>query len=173
MINKLKNISKNHLVLYIISLVVVIVDQLTKFLVVTNMNIANEIEIIHNFFSIFYVTNTGAAFSSFRDQTTLLIIVSIFCIAIINAIIQREKFNYKLSVISLGLLLGGMIGNLIDRVIYKNVIDFLSFNIFGYKFPVFNIADICITLGVFIYIGINLVEEIREKKKKIWYNIHC
>lgn len=167
MINKLKNISKNHLVLYIISLVVVIVDQLTKFLVVSNMNIANEIEIIHNFFSIFYVTNTGAAFSSFRDQTTLLIIVSIFCIAIINAIIQREKFNYKLSVISLGLLLGGMIGNLIDRVIYKNVIDFLSFNIFGYKFPVFNIADICITLGVFIYIGINLVEEIREKKKKI------
>ena len=167
MINKLKNISKNHLVLYIISLVVIIVDQLTKFLVVSNMNIANEIEIIHNFFSIFYVTNTGAAFSSFRDQTTLLIIVSIFCIAIINAIIQREKFNYKLSVISLGLLLGGMIGNLIDRVIYKNVIDFLSFNIFGYKFPVFNIADICITLGVFIYIGINLIEEIREKKKKI------
>ena len=167
MINKLKNISKNHLVLYIISLVVIIVDQLTKFLVVSNMNIANEIEIIHNFFSIFYVTNTGAAFSSFRDQTTLLIIVSIFCIAIINAIIQRERFNNKLSVISLGLLLGGMIGNLIDRVIYKNVIDFLSFNIFGYKFPVFNIADICITLGVFIYIGINLIEEIREKKKKI------
>ena len=58
-----------------------------------------------------------------------------------------------------------MISNLIDRVFYKNVIDFLSFTIFSYKFPVFNIADIGITIGVFLYLLVNLKEEILSKKK--------
>ena len=63
-----------------------------------------------------------------------------------------------------------MIGNLIDRVFYKNVIDFLAFTLINYKAPVFNIADICITCGVIIYIIINIVDEIIEKKKHLCYN---
>ena len=169
-INKIKSTPKSIKIVYLIAFISILLDQLTKILVMFNLDIGKEIVIIPNFFSLIYITNTGAAFSSLRNHTTLLIIITIFCIALINSIISKEKYKYKLSTISLGILLGGMIGNLIDRVFYKNVIDFLAFTLINYKAPVFNIADICITCGVIIYIIINIVDEIIEKKKHLCYN---
>ena len=162
---------KKHIIkLYLVVLLIIILDQISKLIVMNNLILGKELEVIPNLFSLFYVTNTGAAFSSLKDQTTLLIIASVFCISLVATIIYKEKLENKWKLISLSLLMGGMIGNLIDRIIYKEVIDFLSITIFSYKFPVFNIADICITCGVFIYLFLSINEEIRAKEKKIVYN---
>lgn len=169
-INKIKSTKKAIKIVYLISIIAIILDQLTKIIVMNNLDIGKEIVVIPNFFSLMYITNTGAAFSSLRNHTTLLIIITIFCIALINSMITKENYKYKLSVLSLGILFGGMIGNLIDRVFYKNVIDFLAFTLINYKAPVFNVADICITCGVIIYIAINIYDEIIEKKNNTCYN---
>lgn len=170
MINNLKNKffkNKNHSKVYLIGLITLILDQITKLLIMNNLILGQEIKIIPNFFSLLYVTNTGAAFSSFSNYTSLLIIASVFCIALVMTIIDREEYKNKFTVISLGILIGGMLGNLLDRIFYKNVIDFISLTFFSYKFPVFNVADICITLGVTIYLLINLKDEYFAFKDKI------
>lgn len=163
----MKNKIKNQIIVYQIAIITIIVDQVSKFMALNFLDLAKEKVIIKNFFSLFCVKNTGAAFSNFTDQIPFLIIVSIFCITLIINIIYKEKYKYKLTYLSLGILLGGMLGNLIDRLFFKGVIDFLSFKIFSYKFPVFNIADIGITCGVAIYIILSLLEEKLEKKKDL------
>ncbi len=166
--NKLINLlKKSKSKCYLIGLSSIILDQLTKILVIINMNEATEITIIPNFFKLFFVTNTGAAFSSLKNHLTLLIIISLFCIALIVNIIEKEEFINKINIFSLGLIFGGITSNLIDRVFYKKVIDFLSFTIFSYNFPVFNLADVFITGGVFIYIISNIFKEVEDKKINI------
>ena len=162
--NKIKEKIPNYKI-YLLSILVIIIDQISKLIVVKNMNIGEEIVIIKKFFSILYVTNTGAAFSILENSTSLIIIISLFCTALIVSLMQREKNMTKLKKFSFIILIGGMLSNLIDRVFYKHVIDFFSFTIIKYKFPVFNIADICITIGVLIYLIINIREEILSKKK--------
>ena len=162
--NKLKGKIPNYKI-YLLSILVIIIDQITKLIVVKNMNIGEEIIIIKKFFSLMYVTNTGAAFSILENSTSLIIIISLFCTALIVSLMQREKNMTKLKKFSFIILIGGMLSNLIDRVFYKHVIDFFSFTIIKYKFPVFNIADIGITIGVLIYLIINIREEILSKNK--------
>ena len=162
--NKLKEKIPNYKI-YLISILVLLIDQITKVIVMNNMNVGQEIKILKNFFSLIYLTNTGAAFSTFENQRLFIIIISLFCTALIVSLMQKEKNMTKLKVLSFGILIGGMFSNLIDRVFYKHVVDFISFTFFSYKFPIFNIADIGITTGVFIYLLINLKEEILSKKK--------
>jgi signal peptidase II len=128
-----------------------------------NMALHQEIKLIPNFFSLYYLKNTGAAFSILGNKTILLILVSIFCLIIIKNSIKKLKRTNTLNIISLGIMTGGIIGNLFDRVLYKSVIDYLSFNIFNYSFPVFNLADIGITVGAILLI-IDLMIEEKEKK---------
>lgn len=162
--NKIKEKIPNYKI-YLLSIIVIIIDQITKLIIMNNMKIGEEIVVIKKFFSILYVTNTGAAFSILENSTTLIIIISLFCLALIVSLLKKEKDITPIKVISFGILIGGMISNLIDRVFYKNVVDFLSFNIINYRFPVFNIADIGITIGVFLYLLVNLKEEILSKRK--------
>ena len=162
--NKIKEKIPNYKI-YLLSILVIIIDQITKLIIMNNMNVGEEIVVIKKFFSILYVTNTGAAFSILENSTTLIIIISLFCLALIVSLLKKEKDITPIKVISFGILIGGMISNLIDRVFYKNVVDFLSFNIINYRFPVFNIADIGITIGVFLYLLVNLKEEILSKRK--------
>lgn len=162
--NKLKEKIPNYKI-YIISIIVLLIDQMTKKIVMNNMLLGQEIKIIKNFFSLIYLTNTGAAFSTFENQRLFLIIVSLFCTALIVSLMQKEKNMTKLKILSFGILIGGMFSNLIDRVFYKHVVDFISFTILNYKFPVFNIADIGITIGVFLYLIINIYEEVLSKNK--------
>ena len=144
---------KNKNKIYIITLVLIIIDQLIKIIIKSNMKLYQEIKIIKNFFSIMYLKNTGAAFSILENKTILLILFSVCFILIIGKFIKKESDNInKIELISLGMILGGVFGNLIDRIIYKGVIDYLSFKIINYNFPVFNLADICITIGAFILI---------------------
>lgn len=130
---------KNKKLIYTIALITVLLDQVIKYLVMNNMALHQEIKLISNFFSLYYLKNTGAAFSILGNKTILLILVSIFCLIIIKNSIKKLKRTNTLNIISLGIMTGGIIGNLFDRVLYKSVIDYLSFNIFNYSFPVFNL----------------------------------
>lgn len=152
---------KNRQKIYNIVAIVFIIDQIVKIIIKHTMNLYQEISIIPNFFSLCYVKNTGAAFSILEDATLLLIVISIVFLLLIDKSIKKEEQNLsKLSIISLGMIIGGIFGNLIDRILYRSVIDYLSFSFGKYHFPIFNIADIGITVGVFILI----IDMIRRKK---------
>lgn len=144
-----------------ITAVLLMIDQILKILVNHYMTLNKEITIIPKFFSLLYVKNTGAAFSILSNNTTLLIVLSVIFILFLNKyIIKEEKNLNKLSIVSLGMVMGGIFGNLIDRIIHHGVIDYLSFTIFNYDFAIFNFADICITLGVLILI----IDIIKDKR---------
>ena len=153
---------KNKNKVYLTSVIVLLIDQIVKLLIKTNMSLNEEISIIPNFFSIQYLKNTGAAFSILENQTILLAITSIICISVIIYYLKKEKNLTTTMYLSFGLVLGGILGNLIDRIVYQGVIDFLSFQIFNYNFPVFNIADIGITIGVLLLIIIYISRDIKK-----------
>ncbi len=140
------------LYLFIIILLTCI-DQYSKFVVIQNMDLGEKIVLIENFFSITHVRNYGAGFSILQNATVFLSTVSILAICILIYMLLHEK---KLSLVSKTaylLIISGAMGNLIDRVMKAYVTDFLDFLIFGYDFPVFNIADSFITVGCFLLIG--------------------
>lgn len=148
--------------IYSVSLIIIVIDIVSK-IFISNNNI-NQI-VIPNFFSITFVKNIGAAFSLLEGYNLLFICLAIFAIIFICRKYINENLN-KLQEISITLLISGIIGNLIDRIIYGYVIDFLSFKFGNYYFPVFNIADICITIGACLLI-IDLIRgEKNDNKSK-------
>ena len=154
----------NKKYIYTIAMLFMLLDQFIKLIVIKNMPLHQEITIIPNFFSLYYLKNTGAAFSILGNKTLFLIIIGIVCLIALKNYIKKMKIITPLHLISLGIMIGGIIGNLFDRIIYKSVIDYLSFEIFNYNFPVFNLADIGITIGALLLI-IALIKEDKEKKK--------
>lgn len=144
--------------IYKITFIVLLLDQFIKYIVNKFMDVNEIIKIIPNFFNIFYVRNTGAAFSILENNTLLIIVVSVIFIIILDYYIKKEKQFTKLSVIALGMIMGGIFGNLMDRIIYHSVIDYLSF----FNFPIFNLADIGITVGV----GLLIISEILNMKNR-------
>lgn len=139
--------------IYKISCIAIIIDQIIKIIIKYNMNLYQQIPIIEKFFSLTYLHNTGAAFSIMRNKTSLLVVLSVIFIIILDRYIKSEENQFqKLEILSLGMIIGGIFGNLLDRIINHAVIDYLSFTIFKYNFPVFNFADICITIGALLLI---------------------
>ena len=137
----------------LIALAVFALDQLTKQLVLRFLHSSQEIVVIDGFFKLVNWENTGAAWSMFRDQNAALAIVSL--LALLGLFIWRHHFDMKttLGQISLGLIFGGIAGNLCDRLFVHHVIDFLRFYIFTRSgselgFPAFNVADSAICVGV-------------------------
>lgn len=135
-----------------ISVICLIIDQFSKALLDHFLELNQSIDMIPSFFRITYVRNEGAAWSLFSGNQIFLIIMSFLALYVIYTYFIKNKILNKLELWSYGLLLGGIFGNLIDRVIKGYVTDFLDFTIFNYHFPVFNIADICIVIGVFLTI---------------------
>ena len=138
--------------IYIICTIWLIIDQIIKGIVVSYLNVGEKINVISNLFQINYLQNEGAAFSSFTGMRVLLILITITAFYMIASYIKKNEITSKLEIISLGIILGGILGNLIDRVSFGYVIDYLSFTIFGYQFAVFNFADIGIVVGIFLLI---------------------
>ena len=159
-------VTKNKEKIYSIACIFLIIDQLLKILIKTKMDLLQEMTIIPNFFSIYYVENDGAAFSILQNQTLLLVVVSILCVIIIDNYLSKETNFTKLMRFSFGILIGGMIGNLIDRLLYGTVTDYLAFNFFSYDFPVFNFADIGITVGVLLITITTIIDEIKNLRQK-------
>lgn len=141
-------------IIIIISFIILLIDQIIKLLITSFFNVNNGITIINNFFDITYVRNYGAAFSILDGNRLLLILISFLSLFLIYKFLIKDKKLSKLEIIVYGLLIGGLLGNLFDRVILGYVIDYLSFNIFGYHFPVFNLADICIVISTILLVFI-------------------
>ena len=134
---------------YIISFIIFIIDLLSKILVLGIDK--TPITIINNFFYINKIFNTGAAFSLFTGNNFILIIIAIAVLIYIDRKVI-DDIKSKISVISISMLIGGIIGNLFDRIVYGKVIDFLSFKFGTYSFPIFNLADTFICIGIFLLI---------------------
>ncbi len=150
--------------LYTITLIGIIIDQVTKYIVKANMHLLEKIIVIPNFFSISYVENSGAAFSILERDSYLLIFISLgVLLYLVNYINKEEKHLNLLYSTSLGMILGGIVGNLVDRILYHEVTDFLAFKIFNYNFPVFNFADVLIVVGVIILI-VGFIKEELDKR---------
>lgn len=155
---------KNKEKTYSITAIIIIIDQLIKIVVNRKLPLEKNYDIIPNFLSIYHVDNTGAAFSILTNQVTLLIVLSLIILFILYKYIEKEKNFTKLSTISLGLIMGGIVGNLIDRLLFGKVIDYISLKFGSYLFPVFNIADTAIVIGVILMI-ISIIKEEKDKKK--------
>ena len=123
-----------------------------KFVINNNIDLYDQNTIIDNFFYLTNVRNYGAAWSILTGSRIMLIIVTILImIGLYYFFIRKEKLKNYEKVIY-GFLYGGIIGNLIDRIFRGYVIDYLEFYIFGYSFPVFNLADILIVISMFFII---------------------
>ena len=125
----------------------------------------NSITVIPNFFSLVFVTNTGAAWSIMQGNTLFLVILGIIAIFSLIFVMPTIKESIWKS-ISFTMLYAGIIGNLLDRAIFHYVKDFLKFTIFGYEYPVFNFADIFIVVGAILLIVAAWKGDIDEKNKR-------
>lgn len=146
----------------IIGIIALVIDQITKSL----MQIYDvHFNIINEFLRLNYIQNTGAAWSILEGKQYLLIGITILMLILV----YNMSFSYdnnKLNNFTFGILFGGIIGNLFDRVLYGMVRDFIDINVFGYNFPVFNIADMLIVLGVVILLISTFKGELKKWKLK-------
>ena len=149
---------------YIIAFFFFIIDLISKQLIMNLMNLYDQIKIINNFFYITYTKNNGAAWSILENERILLLIITVFVLYLINKYMNKEKLS-KLENITYGMIIGGIIGNLFDRVVYGSVVDFLDFKLFGYDYPVFNLADCFIVIGIIIMIIMTIRSEYHERSK--------
>lgn len=137
--------------IFIISLFVFLVDQIIKALATKYLTYRS---LIPGILSLIYAKNEGVAFSMFWGNRWFIIILSVLLMAILLWILNKdylkEKKESKLKNFTFGILIGGIFGNLFDRVLRGYVIDYVALNIFGYSFPIFNLADVFITIGVIL-----------------------
>lgn len=152
--------------LLLISLAVFVADRLTKLWIIHHIQSGLEIVLIPHFFKLTHVYNNGAAFSLFADTPSpnqvrwMLICFSLVAIAVVVAVLWKAGRTVNTTSVALALILGGAVGNLYDRLASRYVIDFLSFNLFGYHYPDFNVADSCIVIGAILL----LIEVFRAPK---------
>jgi signal peptidase II len=135
--------------------IILISDQLTKFIVDQSMPLHHSIPVIDDLFSLTYIRNTGAAFGIFAGSAAafrlpFLIVFSLVAIGFVIVMLRRLPERETGLITALAFILGGAVGNLIDRVFYGEVIDFLDFYWGRYHWPAFNVADSFISVGVCI-----------------------
>ena len=150
------------------SIILIILDQGIKILIDTSLILNHSVEVIPNFFAITSAHNYGAAWSIFSNKQYLLIGIGIFALIVIYIYFIRNKKLKKIDIISLSMLIAGIIGNLIDRIRLGYVIDYLDFNIFGYDYPIFNLADTLIVISMIILVLKSYKEEKNAKSDCRW-----
>ena len=139
----------------IFSIIVIIIDRIFKILVKNFLLEGVRNKIINNFFYLTFCKNEGAAFSILSGKIFLLIFIAFICLYFIYYLLKSKKNITKFDIICYGLLIGGIIGNFIDRVIYGYVIDYLDFEILNYRFAIFNFADMTIVISVILLLFFN------------------
>ena len=148
----------------ILAAVLVAVDQIVKYLVMTSIGFGEHVPFIPYILELTYVENTGAAFSIFSKHTWALALVSLVMSAVLALALWKGLFKHPFGKLALTLLLAGAVGNLIDRACRGYVVD--MFNVLFMRFAVFNVADCCITIGVpllFLYVWLYVGKD--EKKE--------
>lgn len=151
-----------------IGFLIVVIDQIIKYFVSLNLKPIGTFSVIVNIFNLTYVENRGVAFGMFTDMRWIFVAITTIMLIAIIAIMFVKRPTGKLFYISAGLIIGGGIGNLIDRILYGYVIDYLSFTFFP---PVCNFADYCITIGtvllmVYILFFSDLLSDDSKKVEK-------
>lgn len=138
--------------------ILIVIDQLIKFIVSNNIVLNTSIIVIKDFLSLTYVKNIGAAFSILEGNRIFLIVITIIALIGIYFLIKNKSLK-KIETIIYSMIIGGIIGNLIDRIIFGYVIDYASFKIFSSNMPVFNLADSLIVVGCIILLFITVKED--------------
>lgn len=138
----------------VIAVLAVIADQITKYIVVENIELRGTVPFIPGFMSFYHTRNTGAAFSMFSDQRWVFMVFSFISMGLIIFILIKEYKRHKLLNIALAMVLGGGIGNMIDRIRFEYVVDFFKTEFMD--FAVFNVADCFITVGA-VLLGVYVI----------------
>ena len=152
------------MIYYVIALFVIAIDQISKWLIVKNMELGTSIPIIDNVLYITSHRNRGAAWGILENKMWFFYIITVVFVVFIVFYMKKYAKTDKLLGISLSLILGGAIGNFIDRVFRQEVVDFIHVYIFSYNYPVFNIADSALCIGVVLIIIQTLLESKKTKE---------
>ncbi len=147
---------------------VLLLDQWTKYLIVQRLALYQRVGVIQGFFNIVHVRNTGGAFGIFGGErggigSILFVVVSLVAIGAIVFFFVKTRENEKILALSLSLILSGALGNLIDRLHYGEVVDFLDFHVATYHWPAFNVADSAICVGI----GLMALEVLKRDRKRL------
>lgn len=158
-----------HLLWLLLSAGLVGIDRLTKWLIVSNMELSDTIHLIKigdkEVLNFYYCLNSGAAFSKLSGKTVFLIVITSAVILWLIFLIVTKKVHRTVYLVSISLILGGGVGNLIDRIFNDGkVIDFIDVRIIN--FPIFNFADICAVCGAGLLMLTVIIDEVKEHKRK-------
>jgi len=159
---------RKYWVLSVFCIGILLLDRWTKYLVVQKLVLYQRVEVIRGFFSLAHVRNTGGAFGIFGGEkggvgSMLFVIVSLIAIGAILYLFVKIREGEKTLALSFSLILSGAVGNLIDRLHYGEVVDFLDFHLAGYHWPAFNVADSAICIGI----GLMALELLIRDKKRL------
>lgn len=149
----------------ILFVVLLLIDQISKYLVDMNMKLQESITVIPGFFRVTYLHNTGAAWSMLEGKMIFFYLITAIALAAMIYFYIKSKNSEVLFKTGIVCMAAGTLGNFIDRLVFQHVRDFLDFIILGYDFPVFNIADMALCIGVFLIIVDILLE---ERGVKLW-----
>ncbi|WP_138414973.1 signal peptidase II [Aquibacillus sediminis] len=151
---------------YVIAFVIVLVDQLTKWWIDTSMELHQKIPVIENFFYITSHRNTGAAWGILSGQMGFFYIITTIVIAVVVYYMWKYAKESKLMGWSLAFILGGAVGNFIDRIFRKQVVDFFDFYFGDYSYPIFNVADSALVVGVILMLIVTFIDEKQKGSSK-------
>lgn len=150
-----------------ISLFLVVIDQVSKYLIRSTMELYESIPIIKNFFHLTYITNDGMAFGiNFPGGIYLFTIASFLLTIFLIGYLWYERKGHLILRISLALIIAGAIGNFIDRIMFKEVIDMFDFIFWGYHWYIFNVADSAVTVGMILYLTYSFFLEPKKQTAK-------
>ncbi|WEK52964.1 MAG: signal peptidase II [Candidatus Cohnella colombiensis] len=151
---------------YVVAVVVFFIDYITKKIIDQTVELGTEtISVIGNFFIISHLRNKGAAFGILQEQRIFFLIITIVVVSGIVWYLQKSyRTGRGILLFGLAMILGGAVGNFLDRALFGEVIDFLQFNFGSYTFPLFNLADSAICGGVILVILDALLAAKEEKK---------
>jgi len=153
--------------IFFISLPLYLLDQLTKAYVILSIRPEQPRVVIPGFFDLVHITNTGAAFGSFKNNNTFFIGLSVLALLFVAILLlRRHRSPDTWRDFSLALLLAGVLGNLTDRLLYGHVIDFLLFDLhlpYAHPWPAFNVADSCICIAVVFFV----IHSFRQNKRPV------
>lgn len=148
----------------ILSLFFIILDQVTKYIIVKTMDVGDSIPVIGDILKITSHRNHGAAWGMLQNQMVFFYIITVIVLVALIYFYIKEAANHLLMQTGLMLIFAGAIGNFIDRLLRGNVVDFIDTKIINYDFPIFNVADSCLTIGVFILLYELLFNQKEEKQ---------
>ncbi len=148
----------------LLGIAITLLDQVTKFLVDWNFDLYESVPVIPGLFTLRYIRNTGAAWGLFAGGQSWLAMLSVVVLVAL-VVFRRSFFAVGLTDrVAFGLIIGGIVGNFIDRVRLKYVIDFLDFHWRGHHFPAFNVADAAICCGVALYMIAQILMARRQRR---------